>query len=214
MRLVVIGGGEHARVVVEAARSRPDLWEVSGFVDSKPKAQTENLLQIPQLGGDAEGRALAASDSLFILGLAAFESRDARLKLASLYDEAGVRWATIVHASAWISPAARLAEGIFVSAGAIVNSGARIERHAVVNTGVILEHDVSVESFAQIASASAIGGGARLGRNVYVGLGARVRDHVSIGEGAVVGMGAVVVGAVPEGRTVVGNPARELEGRR
>ncbi|NVB78331.1 MAG: hypothetical protein HOV81_08050, partial [Kofleriaceae bacterium] len=42
----------------------------------------------------------------------------------------------------------------------------------------------------------------------YIGLGARVRDHISIGTRATVGMGAVVVGDVGDGETVVGVPAR------
>lgn len=209
MQLVVIGGGEHARVLIEAARSRPDLWEVRGFIDLRANPETESRLGIPRLGSDEEGLALAAGGGLqFVLGLAGLGSRHARSAVVKAYDEAGARWATVVHARAWISPTAQLAEGVFVSAGAALNSGARVERHAVINTGAIIEHDVLVEEFAQVSPAAAIGGGARVGREAYVGLGACVRDHLEIGENATVGMGAVVVASVPRGVVVVGNPAR------
>ncbi len=216
MRLVVIGGGEHARVVIEAARSRPDLWEVSGFLDLQSNSETERRLGVPRLGSDQEGRELSAGGNVvFVLGLAALDSRDARVKLTNAYDSEGARWATIVHASAWVSPSVDVGEGVFVSAGALVNSGARIERHAVINTGAIIEHDVVIEEFSQVSPGAVIGGGARVGRNAYVGLGARIRDHVEIGEGAVVGMGAVVVASVPKEVVVVGHPARKQEsGRR
>ena len=51
--------------------------------------------------------------------------------------------------------------------------------------------------------------------HVYVGAGAMIRQGkpgkpLVIGQGAVIGMGAVVTKDVPEGVTVVGNPARIL----
>jgi sugar O-acyltransferase (sialic acid O-acetyltransferase NeuD family) len=209
MQLVVIGGGEHARVVIEAARSRPDLWEVRGFVDVHPNPETESRLGVPRLGSDDEGRTLAAAGGVqFVLGIAGPGSRGARSAVVKAYDEAGAHWATVVHATTWVSPSAHLGEGVFVSAGAVINSGARVERHAVINTGAIIEHDVLVEEFAQVSPSAAIGGGARVGRQAYVGLGACVRDHLEIGEAATVGMGAVVVASVPRDVVVVGNPAR------
>ena len=209
MQLVVIGGGEHARVLIEGARSRPDLWQVSGFVDVNSNPETERRLGVPRLGGDVEGWTLSAGGRVqFVLGLAGLGSHEARMALVKAYDEAGARWATIVHANAWVSPTAHLSEGVFVSAGATVNTGARVERHAVINTNAVVEHDVVVEAFAHVAPGAVIGGGARIGSHAYVGLGARVRDHVVIGEGATVGMGAVVVGPVPPNVVVIGNPAK------
>lgn len=209
MQLVVIGGGEHARVLIEAARSRPDLWEVLGFIDLQPNPETERRVGVPRLGSDDEGRALAAAGGVqFVLGLAGIGSRHVRSAVVKAYDEAGARWATVVHASAWVSPTAYLGAGVFVSAGAVLNSGARVERHAVINTGAIIEHDVVVEEFAQVSPRAGIGGAVRIGREAYVGLGACVRDHLEIGEGATVGMGAVVVASVPRDVVVVGNPAR------
>lgn len=209
MQLVVIGGGEHARVLIEAARSRPDLWEVKGFVDVHPNEETVRRLGVPRLGSDEEGQHLASDGMVrFVLGFGGLGARAARRAAVKSYDGYGARWATVVHATAWISPTAHLAEGVFVSAGAVVNSGARVERHAIINTGAIIEHDVVVGEFAQVSPAATIGGAGRVGRDAYVGLGASVRDHVAIGDAATVGMGAVVVAGVPDGVVVVGNPAR------
>ena len=61
-----------------------------------------------------------------------------------------------------------------------------------------------------MAPAAAIGGGTSIGEQCYLGLGCRVRDHVRIGRRVTVGMGAVVVGSVPDDTTVVGVPARVL----
>ena len=106
------------------------------------------------------------------------------------------RWATVVHATAWVSPSATLEPGPS-SWQAGVNAGARVGRHAIVNSGAVVEHDVLVGAFAHVGPGAVIGGGARIGEDAFVGLGARVRDHIGVGDGAVVGMGAVVVDDVP-----------------
>ena len=212
MKLVVIGGGEHARVVIEAAQSRPETWNVIGFVDVQPNPETEDRLGVRRLGGDLEGRSLVAPDVRFVIGIAALGSHQARMRIVTSYEEAGARWATVVHASAWLSPTAQLSDGVFVSAGVIINTGARIGFHAVINTGAIVEHDVVIGSFSHLAPGAVIGGGTKIGDGAYVGLGARVRDHIEVGESVTVGMGAVVIGSVSSDLVVIGNPTR-VKGR-
>ena len=56
-------------------------------------------------------------------------------------------------------------------------------------------------------------GGPTIGPNVSVGTGAKVLGNLNVGAGAQIGANAVVLGDVPEGATVVGIPARQLESR-
>jgi maltose O-acetyltransferase len=49
-----------------------------------------------------------------------------------------------------------------------------------------------------------------IGRNVWIGAGAIILPGVRIGDNAIVGAGSVVTREVPEGATVVGNPARQI----
>lgn len=215
-RLVVVGGGEHARVVIEAARSRPDLWDVVGFVDPAPCPETAQRLGLPHLGDDEWALALAdrEADVCFVLGVGAIGVYGRRQEIVLRYSGRSVRWAAaVVHARAWVSPTASLGAGAAVMAGAAVNSGARIGAHAVVNTGAVVEHDVELGDFAQAAPGAVIGGGSSVGAGSYLGLGSRVRDHLRIGQAATVGMGAVVVRPVPDGAVVTGVPARDAQRR-
>lgn len=208
-KLIVIGGGEHACVVIDAAKSRPDLFTVLGVVDADPVPKAVRQLKIPRLGGDQSALARASDrDTVFILGFAGLHSRPSALRLTKLYEARGARFAVVVHASAVVSPTARLQPGVFVAARAVIQTGARLSRHAVVNTGSIVEHDVVLGAFAHLAPGSITGGGARIGARAFVGLGASIRDHVEVGSDAVVGMGATVVGDVPKGARVIGTPAR------
>ncbi len=48
----------------------------------------------------------------------------------------------------------------------------------------------------------------RIGKNVWIGAGALLMPGVTIGDNALIGAGSVVTRDVPEGVTVMGNPAR------
>jgi acetyltransferase EpsM len=208
--LVVLGGGEHARVLIEAARSRPEEWSVVGVVDPSPSAMAMTDLGVAYLGDDAAFDAASPSDvdepPWLVIGVGGVDPGPRRT-LAERYGRS--TWATVAHAASWVSPTAVVEPGAMIFAGCTVNAGARVGRHAIVNSGAVVEHDVTLGPFAHVAPGAVIGGGASIGAGAFVGLGARVRDHVTIGDDAIVGMGAVVVADVPPCATVVGVPARQ-----
>jgi sugar O-acyltransferase (sialic acid O-acetyltransferase NeuD family) len=210
--LVVLGGGEHARVVIDAATSSGD-WVVQGY--AAPQASPGSM-DAPWLGGDAdllERLAALPADGRpwLVIGFGGDAGGAGMAARADTADRFGsdARWATIVHATAWVSPGATIEPGAVILAQAVVNHGAHVGRHTIVNSGAIVEHDVTVGAGSHVAPGAVIGGGTRIGSGTFVGLGARVRDHLEIGPNVVIGMGAVVVASVAAGREVVGIPARE-----
>lgn len=202
--LVLLGGGEHAAVIADAARTRTDVWRLAGFVDPRPASEAGERLRLTHLGGDDVLTDGALGDAWLILAFGSISRR------VALVGRLGVeqRWATVVHNAAWVSPDAELGPGVAVLAGAVVNHGARVGAHAIVNSGAVVEHDVRLGAHAHLAPGVVVGGGARIGSRAFVGLGALIRDHVVVGDQAVIGMGAVVRSDVGAGDTVVGEPAR------
>ncbi len=213
--LIVLGGGEHARVVIDAARSQGDRWVVQGYV--APEAGAATAPEVPWLGNDetlaARLEDLAPPDRPWlVLGFGGGETSGAlAARTATTQRFPDARWATIVHAAAWVSPNAKLEQGVVVLAGAVVNAGAQVFHHAIVNSAAVVEHDVVIGAGSHVAPGAVIGGGTHVHEHAFIGLGARVRDHIEVGAGAVVGMGAVVVESIEPGATVVGIPARRHE---
>jgi sugar O-acyltransferase (sialic acid O-acetyltransferase NeuD family) len=198
-RLVILGAGEHARVVADAAAATAGAWDEIALVDAAGEAGLLAAIEASPI----EDR------PMLVLGFGTLSGREAAVtRFGELAD-----WASIIHPAAWISPSAGIGPGAVVLAGAVLNAGASVGAHAIVNTGAIVEHDVQVGAFAHVAPGAVIGGGARIGERAMVGLRAAIRDHVAIGRDATVGMGAVVIRDVPAGSTVIGVPAQERMAR-
>ena len=101
--LVVIGGGGHARVIIEAARSQPSRWNVVGFVDPAPCADTIQRLKIRRLGEDDSKVATdpAYTDCSFVIGVGGVAESGARRTIVERCQIDPARWAVVVHALAW-----------------------------------------------------------------------------------------------------------------
>jgi acetyltransferase EpsM len=212
--LVVIGGGEHARVVMDAALSRPGVFRLLGFADVDPCEETVRRFGVANLGDDAACIArMRGTDAAFVNAVGTDGVSGARERVTQLYERAGVSFGAVVHASAWVSPSAIVEHGAVVLGGAQVNTGAVVGAHAIVNTGAIVEHDVRIGRLVSVAPGVVIGGGASVGEGSYLGLGCRIRDHRHVGTRVRVGMGAVVVSSIEDGLVVAGVPARPFRSR-
>jgi UDP-perosamine 4-acetyltransferase len=203
-KIVVVGGGGHAKVVIEVLLAAG--WEVVGFTDAgTPAGQAFGA--VPCLGGDGAlpaVRAAGVETAIIALG-----DNGLRSRLAAAARGLGFALGNAVHPRACLSPSVQLGEGIAVMAGAVINAATAIGDGSIVNTGATVDHDNRIGAFVHIAPGSHLAGYVTVGDGALVGVGATVGRGrpLSIGERAVVGSGSVVIYDVPAGATVVGNPA-------
>jgi len=130
-----------------------------------------------------------------------------RFGVSEVAGSAGLRFVTLVHPSATISPFARLGRGVFVNAGAVIGPNAVLGDHVFVNRGVTVGHDTRVGAWSRLQPGCNVGGHIAIGEGVMVGMGASVIEELVVGAGSVVAAGAAVIADVPERVLVAGVPA-------
>jgi len=197
--IILIGGGGHAKVIIDCVRASGD--EVFGILDDGLMVETA-VLGAKVLGKTADYERYTDYPFLIAIG-----NNSVRQKIA---EKLNVRWATVVHPSAVVSPHAAIGGGTVIMPHAVINAGAVVGNHCIVNTGAIVEHDNCLGDYVHISPNAALGGTVRVGGGTHIGIGACVRNNTEICGGCTIGAGAVVVNNIDEIGTYVGIPARRI----
>ncbi|HMR42632.1 MAG TPA: acetyltransferase [Saprospiraceae bacterium] len=203
--VILIGYSGHAFVAYDIFEKMG--WSVAGYCDREEKSF--NPFQIPYLGSERDEavfKKFAALPYFIAIGDNATRRQIFQfLKAQNLPSPA-----TAIHPGAQIGRGAKIGSGVMLAANAVINPLAEIGTGVICNTGCIIEHECRVDDFAHIAPGAVLAGNVAVGKNAFIGAGAIIKQGIKIGENAVVGAGAVVIRDVPDGATVVGNPARQM----
>jgi len=213
--LVILGGGGHARVLLDAVFSRTPGIRIAILDPRLVPGAYAGFSPVEIVGDDnCAPRLVRANPGIgFAVGIGSLGPSAARVRLFEIGTSFGMRPYSVIHASAVVSPSAVIADGVQVMAGAVVNPFAKVGSNAVINTRAVVEHDCVVEDHANIASGTVLCGSVIVGGGAFVGAGAVVIQGVRIGKGSVVGAGSVVIRDVDAGARVAGVPAKQLRDR-
>lgn len=89
-----------------------------------------------------------------------------------------------------------------------------IEDHAKIDNLCHIAHNAHIKRHAMVVALSMLAGSTTVGEKAYIAPGAMVLNQKTVGDGSMVGMGAVVFNDVPEGKLVIGVPARVFGDRK
>jgi sugar O-acyltransferase (sialic acid O-acetyltransferase NeuD family) len=108
-----------------------------------------------------------------------------------------------------------IAEGAIFCPNSMVTSNVTIGRFFHANVYAHIAHDCVIGDYVTFAPGARCNGRVLVGDYTHIGASAVIREGTSskplkIGKGVVVGIGAVVTKDIPDGITVIGNPARPL----
>jgi len=212
MKIVVIGAGGHAKVIIDILE-QAGTFQLQGLLDSQLPVGTR-VLDYEVLGNDRDlprlmeqaqvaGAVVAIGDN-FLRGKIVAELRQLVPVLA---------FPPAIHPAATIARSAVIDAGTVVMAGAVVNSNTTVGEFCILNTNCSVDHDCMLGNYASLAPGSCVGGTVQIGEMSAICLGAKVIQRVKIGAHTVVGAGATVLSDLPANVVAYGTPAREIRER-
>ena len=204
MRLAILGANGHGKVIADIALLL-GYADVVFFDDAWPSQCSVGPWSV--IGTTETLLGTVVDFDAVIVGIGnnriRFEKHDMLLA-------ANAHLVTLVHPTAVISNFAQIGIGSVVCAGAIVSIDAILGAGVIVNTGATVDHDCRLADGVHIAPGVHLSGDVHVDAGSWIGVGTCVKQGVRIGSDVMVGAGAVVVSNIPDGVTVVGNPARPI----
>ncbi|OXL16195.1 acetyltransferase [Polynucleobacter cosmopolitanus] len=179
-------------------------WSIAGFIDSRVEKKGMLIGGVPVIGGveDApiHGKAIYCS---------AIGDMVLKKQLVSALIARGCRFIPIV-------TKCNIGEGsIFgstvIQLNASISAFVKIGDHVYLDTNCAIGHHVTVGDYSHIGRGVFVGGRAIIGSEVIIHAGALIASDIKIGNNVTIGLGSVVLRNVPDGATVLGNPARIIK---
>lgn len=79
-----------------------------------------------------------------------------------------------------------------------------IGNYTKIDNLVHIAHNVQIGNGCLIVAGTVIGGSAKIGDNTFIGINASIKNGIRLGKNVTIGMGAIVLGDVPDNTTVKG----------
>ena len=163
-RIVVIGGGGHAKVVISVLKKMP--CTLLGYTDEKDRGV---ILGTRYLGCDAVLPDLLRTYGRYqaVVGLGKIDVSEARALLQREIEALGIDFPTIVSPHAVVNDEVTLVPGTVVFDGAVVNSGTHTGSRCILNTNCTVEHDCHLGDNVHIAPGATTSGGVSIGYQLH-----------------------------------------------
>jgi len=209
--LLILGTGMLAVEMLDLISEIPE-FEVTGFVENMNRDLCGQTLEnYPVIWIDEIAKYADTHKGICAL------STTRRRRYVEQAEALNMRFATIIHPTARVSPRAKLADGCFVSAMAAIATHTTLGRCVFVNRGALIGHHTTIGDFCTIQPGANVAGAITIGAETYIGMGAIVLERKTIGRGCVIGAGAVVTTDLPDRVEAVGVPAKiiktEIDGK-
>ena len=188
-KIVIIGGGGHAKVIISIIKKLND-FDIVGYTELTNKNE---ILSIPYLGNDnilTDFYKKGISNA--VLGLGQIKPSSHRRRLIASICKIGYSFPPVISPNSVINEEVNIGRGTVIMDGVIVNSGVNIGEFSIINTKASIDHDCNIGSFTHIAPGVTLSGEVKIGNDVLIGTGANIIQGISIIENSLISAGSSV----------------------
>ena len=200
-KIIIIGARALGRKVCNYARDAG--FDVVGFLDDKADALA-GFVGYPPVLGAVESWHISLNDRF----VCAIGDSKARARYASLLEEKGGVFVSVIHPMAYVGQNVKIGDGCIVCPFAVVDCDLSMGRHVIANVHALISHDCVIDDFVTLSPGVHLGGRTEIRREAFLGIGVSTIPGVKIGEGSIVAAGACVAKDVPDQVLAAGVPAQ------
>lgn len=211
-KIVVIGGGGHAKVIISTIK-KLDQYEILGYTDLINKGL---VLGTRFLGTDEVLTDILKEhkNCKAVIGIGSVEISDKRQKIYQMLKEIGFELPVIISTSAVVNEEVSLDEGTVIMEQTVIHPCSTIGKCVIINSGTLIGHDCKVGDFVHMAGGATLAGGVEIGYNSIIGMGAKVIQYKKIGKNCLIAAGSVIIKDAMKEGTYFGVPATEIPAKK
>jgi len=207
-KIVVIGGGGHAKVIISILK-KIDTYEIVGYTDVENKGE---ILGVKYRGNDSVLKYLYKNGiKNAVLGLGFIESNKKRKNVLKEISNIDFNYPAIISNNAVINEDVTTGMGTVIMDGVVINAGSKIGKFCIINTKSSIDHDCIIKNHTHIAPGVTLSGGVEIGNNVLIGAGATIIQYKKAVDNAIIGAGSTVLEDINEQGLYGGIPAKLLK---
>jgi sugar O-acyltransferase (sialic acid O-acetyltransferase NeuD family) len=205
--LYIVGAGGFGREVYAWIKHHTEFnksWVLAGFLDDNLEALKpfNNFANVALLKNHQVSK---SNVYICALGLPLVKS-----KLLAPLIEQKAEFISFIHPTAVIGERVKIGRGVVVCPGVSISVDISIGDFSMIGPNTTIGHDGKIGAWCTLCAQCDVTGRVTIGDGVFLGSRVSIIPSKKVGSQSILGAGSVVISDVPEGVTVVGNPARIL----
>lgn len=187
--VIIIGAGGHAAEIDEYIRfgSKDSEMTVVGFIDDNENSYKKYQFSAPYLGNIHEH--VVANDKYYIIGIANLAYRK---PIVDKFLTKGGKFLTFVHAVAYVSPSAKIGDGVVIAPYVNIGPNVVIGNFTLLNARASIGHDTIIGAHNFISPNVSFSGNTRVGDENLFGVNSATIPGITIGSRNKIAAGMVV----------------------
>ena len=199
-KIVLIGGGGHARSVLSLLKKNNLSKSLLGYTDLK-----KSQLPIKYLGDDKKIFSLKKEKIKLVLGVGI----NLMLRKKILDRFKNFEFLSIKDESSIILDNCDIGEGSLIYPNVSIGPNVKIGKFCVIHNSVVIEHDASISNNSYIGPGAVICGNVKIENNVLLGANSTMVQDTFIKNNCKLGAGSVLIKSFNyQNKSFIGSPAK------
>lgn len=206
--VIIFGAGTLGKIALDIFNANEIL--IYGLLDDKKELHNTELGSVAILGDTDDDGFLKIIGNKTEAFVAIRNKSDRERIVKMLNSRRKTMPVNAIHPTAYVSDEAVIGHGNLVSANAVVGAHAEMGGFNIIGAGSIIDAEAKLANYIEVGPGTVINSHVTVEEGSFIGSNVTLISGITIGKGARIGAGSVVIESVKAGKTVFGNPAKEV----